>query len=202
LQKIWEPWHWFCRFQAWQRRKTPKIKAESQGEVNLMSVVRWNPFREFQAMQEDMNRLFSRFEGGSNGVAGDRQPWLLPMDVIENGDALKLRAALPGVDPKDVNIQIEDRTLTVSAQRHFEDKIEKDNHVWIEQQYGTFSRTVTLPQTADTEKIEARYYNGVLELTVPKAELARPRKIELKFGAAEQPKMIEAGQGTSHSETK
>ncbi len=167
-----------------------------------MSVVRWNPFREFQAMQEDMNRLFSRFETGSNGVAGDRQPWLLPMDVIENGDALKLRAALPGVDPKDVNIQIEDRTLTVSAQRHFEDKIEKDNHVWIEQQYGTFSRTVTLPQTADTEKIEARYYNGVLELTVPKAELAKPRKIELKFGAAEQPKMIEAGEGTSHSETK
>ena len=167
-----------------------------------MSVVRWNPFREFQAMQEDMNRLFSRFEAGSNGVAADRQPWLLPMDVIENGDALKLRAALPGIDPKDVNIQIEDRTLTVSAQRHFEDKIEKDNHVWIEQQYGTFSRTVTLPQTADVEKIEARYYNGVLELTVPKAELAKPRKIELKLGTSEQPKMIEAGEGTSHSETK
>jgi HSP20 family protein len=166
-----------------------------------MSVVRWNPFRELQAMQEDMNRLFSRFEGGSNGVAGDRQSWLLPMDIIENADGLKLRAALPGVDPKDVNIEIEDHTVTVSAQRRFEDKVEKDNHVWIEQQYGSFSRTVTLPQTADVENIDARYYNGVLELAVPKTQLAKPRKIELKFDASE-PKMIEAGAGTSHSTEK
>ena len=161
-----------------------------------MSVVRWNPFRELQAMQEDMNRLFSRFD---SGLVGDRQSWLLPMDVIETGDSLKLRASLPGIDPKDVHVQIEDHTLTVSADRRFEDKVEKDNYVWIEQQYGSFSRTVTLPQTADTEKIEARYHNGVLELTVPKAETAKPRRIELQVGNNE-PKMIEAGAGTQHSE--
>lgn len=163
-----------------------------------MSVVRWNPFRELQAMQEDMNRLFSRFESGANGVSGDRQPWLLPMDVIENADGLKLWASIPGVDPKDVNIQIEDHTLTVSGQRRFEDKVEKDNYVWIEQQYGSFSRTVTLPQTADVEKIDARYSNGVLELTVPKTQLAKPRSIQLKLDSPE-PKMIEAEDGSKQS---
>lgn len=160
-----------------------------------MSVVRWNPFRELQAMQEDMNRLFSRFDGGS---VGDRQTWMLPMDVIETEDALKLRASLPGIEPKDISVQIEDNKLTVSGQRRFEDKVEKDKYVWIEQQYGTFSRTVALPKTADTEKIEARYENGVLELHVPKQEAAKPRRIELKVGD-NQPKMIEAETGAERS---
>ncbi len=161
-----------------------------------MSVVRWNPFRELQSLQEDMNRLFARSE---NGLSGERQTWLLPMDVIETADALKLRASLPGVNPDDVNVHVEDHTITVSAQRRFEEKVEKDNYVWIEQQYGSFSRTVTLPQTADTEKIEAHYNNGVLEIIVPKAASAQPRRIELTVGKS-QPKMIEAGAGTQPGE--
>jgi len=160
-----------------------------------MSVVKWNPFRELQALHEDVNRLFSRFDGGE--VAG-RQAWMLPMDVIETGDALKLKAALPGVDPNDISVQVEDNVLTLSAQRRFEEKVEEGKYYWVEQQYGTFSRSLTLPQSADTERIEAHYHNGILELTVPKRETAKPRKIQLNVGNSE-PQAIEAGPETTSS---
>jgi HSP20 family protein len=122
-----------------------------------MTLVKWNPFREMNALHEDMNRLFSRldpmrFDGGETG---GRQLWTLAMDVIETENEIKLKAALPGIDPKDVNVQVEDNVLTVSAERRFEDKVEKDRYYWIEQQYGSFSRSVTLPQYADPGRIEA-----------------------------------------------
>jgi HSP20 family protein len=141
-----------------------------------MSVVKWSPFREMQALHGDMDRLFSRIDGGE--VAG-RRNWMLAMDVFETEDALKLKAALPGLEPKDIDIQIENNVLTVSGHRHLEAQREEGRYHWIEQQYGSFSRSVTLPPAADTERIEASYRNGVLELTVPKRETARRRKIEL-----------------------
>ena len=159
-----------------------------------MTLVKWNPFRELNALHEDMNRLFSRldqrrFDGGE---VGGRQLWTLAMDVIETDNAIRLKAALPGIDPKDISVQVEDNVLTVSAQRQFEEKVEEGKYYWVEQQYGTFSRSVTLPQSADTDHIEAHYQNGVLELTVPKREEAKRRKIELTVSSSE-PKAIEAG---------
>ncbi len=157
-----------------------------------MSVVRWNPFRELETVHNEMNRLFSR-TGGFGGFNGETQgQWMLPLDVIETQDALKLKASLPGVDPKDVNIEVNDNVLTINAERRFEDKREEGGYHWVEQQYGTFSRSVTLPKYADSEKIEAHYNNGVLELTIPKRESAKPRRIELQ-GAASQPQAIETG---------
>jgi HSP20 family protein len=173
-----------------------------------MSIVRWNPFRELNALHEDVDRLFSRmgFPAGSPRMGfGDparlgnsefgQQSWMLPMDVMETDEAIKLKVALPGLDPKDINVHVEDNVLTVSGERRFEDKVEEGNYHWIEQQYGTFSRSVTLPQSADLERIEAQYNNGVLQLTVPKRQETRRRKIELT-GAETAPRMIEAGEDT------
>ena len=163
-----------------------------------MSMVKWSPFRELASLHDDMNRLFSRLDGGE--VRG-RQTWTLPMDVFESKDGIKLKAAMPGLEPHDINVQVEDNVLTVSGQRRFEEKTEEGNYYWIEQQYGSFSRSVTLPPYADAEKIAAHYHNGVLELTVPKRESAKPRKIELSLTDS-QPRTIEAGAGTEQTPTE
>jgi len=176
-----------------------------------MTVVKWNPFREMEAMHNEMERLFSRFGGfgfgefgngrgatyGSNDQSAQESraresQWMLPVDVIETQEALRLKAALPGVDPQDVNIEVNDNVLTLTAQRRHEDKGEEGSFAWIEQQYGTFSRSLTLPKYADAERIEARYNNGLLELTIPKKESAKPRRIELQMGE-NQPRTLEAG---------
>jgi len=164
-----------------------------------MSVVKWNPWREVAAMQAalhgDVDRLFSRFGGFpeiDGGEVNGRKSWMLPTDIIESGDNLKLKAALPGVDPKDISVEVDGNTLTISAQRRFEDKVEKDQYHWIEQQYGSFTRSLTLPKSADTAAIEANYHNGVLELTIPKLAAAKPRRIELNTGEKQIP-AIEAG---------
>jgi len=184
-----------------------------------MSLVRWNPWQEMDAMHNEMNRLFSRFSGmgGFNSGEGHSDnpreargsanrgdvnsgQWLLPMDVLETPEAVKLRTSLPGVDPQDIHIEVKDNILTVSAQRRYEDQREEGGHRWVEQQYGSFVRSVTLPTAADTENIEARSYNGVLELLVPKRESARPRRIELKIGAS-QAKAFEQASGPEQPRT-
>jgi HSP20 family protein len=165
-----------------------------------MSIVRWTPFREMEAMHNEMNRLFSRF-GGFESEQKNGGQWMLSVDVIETPNALKLKAALPGIDPKDVNIEVNDNTLTLMAQRQQEDKQEEGTYQWIEHQYGTFSRSITLPRHVDAEKIEARYANGMLELTIPKKESAKPRRIELQMeggtrtldsGSQTEPRQLEA----------
>jgi len=183
-----------------------------------MSMVRWSPFREVEALNNEMNRLFSRLSGtafsgmggfnstesssnGSSNSSHNDNQWLLPMDVVETQDSIKLRTALPGVNPDDVNIEINDNQLTLSATRHDEERLENGGYRWIEQQYGTFSRSVTLPRYIDTERIEANFNNGLLELVVPKKETVKPRRIELKTigmqSGMDKPKAIEANATSS-----
>jgi len=159
-----------------------------------MSIVRWSPFREVEALNSEMNRLFSRLSGTAvSGMGGfnsaesnssisshnDNQ-WLLPMDVVETQNSIKLRTALPGVNPDDINIEINDNQLMLSAKRYDEEGLENGGYRWIEQQYGTFTRSVTLPKYVNTENIEATFNNGLLELVVPKKASAKPRRVELK----------------------
>jgi HSP20 family protein len=162
-----------------------------------------------EAMQSEMNRLFSRFGGFStDDAANDRaksgqsqdNQWMLSVDVIETPDALKLKAALPGVESQDVNIEVTDNVLTISAQRRQEEKLEAESYHWIEQQYGTFTRSLTLPRYVDTERIEASHYNGIVQLIIPKKEGAKPRRITLQSGSPEI-RTLEAG-STSTNEPK
>ena len=153
-----------------------------------MALVRWDPFRELTALQSEVNRMFSRV--GGTDVA-ERQSWTPAIDVIETDDAIKLKAGLAGMDPADISIEVQDNVLTLSGERRFEEEVKEDKYYRIERRYGSFSRSIALPQAVDESKIEANYENGVLEVTVPKAEVVKPKKIAVSIGA-QKPKTVEA----------
>jgi HSP20 family protein len=157
-------------------------------EVEEMALVRWDPFRELTALQTEVNRLFSRAGGGD---VAERQSWTPSIDVIETDDSIKLKAELAGMDPKDISIEVQDNVLTVSGERRFQEEVKEDKYYRIERRYGSFSRSLALPQTVNEEGIEAKYENGVLEVVVPKAEVAKPKKITVAVGEA-GPKTVEA----------
>lgn len=156
-----------------------------------MAVVRWEPFRELTALQAEVNRLFSRAGGGD---VGERQSWTPSIDVIETEDAIKLKAELAGMDPKDINIEVQDNVLTVSGERRFEEEVKEDKYYRIERRYGSFGRSISLPQTVDENGIEAKYDNGVLEVVIPKAEVVKPKRIAVSIGHNE-PQTLEAAGG-------
>ena len=152
-----------------------------------MALVRWDPFCELTSLQSQVNRMFSRL---GDGETAERQSWTPSVDVIETDDEIKLKAELAGMKPEDIKIEVQDNVLTVSGERHFEEEVKEDRYYRIERRYGSFSRSIALPQTADEGKIEANYDNGVLEVVVPKAEVAKPKKISVTVG--EKPKTVEA----------
>jgi len=153
-----------------------------------MAIVRWDPFRELTALQTEVNRLFSRV--GSGEVA-ERQSWTPSIDVIETDDSIKLKAELAGMHPKDISIEVQDNVLTVSGERRFQEEVKEDKYYRIERRYGSFSRSLALPQTLNENGIEAKYENGVLEVVVPKAEVAKPKKISVAIGE-QKPETVEA----------
>jgi len=153
-----------------------------------MALVRWDPFRDLTALQSEVNRLFSRASGGD---MGERQSWTPAIDVVETDNAIVLKAELAGMKPEDINIEVQDNVLTVSGERRFQEEVKEDKYYRIERRYGSFSRSLALPPTADESKVDATYDNGVLQVTVRKAEIAKPKKITVSVGAA-QPKTVEA----------
>ncbi len=153
-----------------------------------MALVRWDPFRELTALQTEVNRLFSRV---GNGDVAERQSWTPQIDVIENDNAIVLKAELAGMDPADINIEVQDNVLTVSGERRFAEEVKEDKYYRIERRYGSFSRSIALPQTVNESAIDAKYENGVLDITVPKAEVAKPKKISVAIGDQKQ-KTVEA----------
>jgi HSP20 family protein len=153
-----------------------------------MALVRWDPFRDLTALQTEVNRLFSR----ASGDVTDRQSWTPAVDVVETDDAIVLKAELAGMDPADINIEVQDNVLTVSGERRFQEEVKEDKYYRIERRYGSFSRSLALPPTADETKVEAKYDNGLLEITVPKAEIAKPKKITVAVGGGQEPKTVEA----------
>ena len=152
-----------------------------------MALVRWDPFRELTSLQSEVNRMFSRL---GDGETAERQSWTPSVDVIETDDSIKLKAELAGMKPEDIKIEVQDNVLTLSGERRFEEEVKEDKYYRIERRYGSFSRSIALPQTADDSGIEANYDSGILEVVVPKTEVARPKKIAVTVG--EKPKTVEA----------
>jgi HSP20 family protein len=115
----------------------------------------------------------------------DRQaPWMPAMDVYESDDEVVVTVELPGLSDEDVEVSVEDSTLTVSGSREFSAEVKEENYHRIERRYGAFSRAVTLPPEVDTSKVDARFEEGVLTVDVPKIEKAKPNKIQIKAGRA------------------
>jgi HSP20 family protein len=146
-----------------------------------MAIVRWEPFRELSTLQNEMNRLFNTaFDAPAPGNGGSAlRRWMPAMDLVETDDHFVLRADLPGVNEDDVKIEFEDGTLTVSGERKAEHESKNEGYYRVERAFGSFSRSLTLPQGVDAEAVTAHFDHGVLEVRIPKPEQRKPRRIEI-----------------------
>ncbi|HWI07605.1 MAG TPA: Hsp20/alpha crystallin family protein [Solirubrobacteraceae bacterium] len=160
-----------------------------------MALVRWDPVREIDTLQGEMNRLFSSFfdtptARPGNGSSPARR-WLPAMDLIETGDHFVLKADLPGMSEADVNIELENNVLTVSGERKAEHQDKQAGYYRLERATGAFSRSLTLPEGIDADAVSATFDKGVLEVRIPKPAQAKPRRVQIGVGGAE-PKTIES----------
>jgi HSP20 family protein len=151
-----------------------------------MAIVRWEPFRDLQAVQDRLNRVFDdAFRGTPRGNDDEWAlggSWAPSVDIFEHEGNLVLKAELPGVDPKDVDVRVENNVLTLRGERKFESEVKREKYHRVERAYGTFSRSFTLPNVVDTEKIKAEYKDGVLQVTLPQREEAKPKQIQVSVG--------------------
>lgn len=148
------------------------------------TLVRWDPFRDLVGIQDELNRLFGRtFTGGESMRPSAAGSWMPAMDVFETDGTIVAKLELPGIEPGDVEVAVEDSTLTVSGTREFASETNEENYHRVERRYGSFARSIALPQTADVEKVNARFDKGVLTIEVPKSERAKPKKIEIEAGS-------------------
>jgi HSP20 family protein len=149
-----------------------------------MALVRWDPVRELDSLQGDMNRLFDRFFEG-RAANGMRRRWIPAMDLVETDDHLVLRGDLPGMTEDDVDIEIKDNVLTVSGERKSEHDERGEGFHRVERAFGSFSRSLTLPQGIQPDRIEAKFENGVLEVQIPKPAEAKPTRVQIGKGTVE-----------------
>jgi HSP20 family protein len=146
----------------------------------LNTMTRWNPAASYLANRDPFFRLFDTFFGNeamNEDVAS--RAWTPPVDIQEADDAYRLYAELPGLTKDDIEITLENNVLRLAGERKFEKDVKKDNYQRIERTYGKFSRSFALPSQVNAEGVQAQFENGVLTLTVPKAEQAKPRKIAI-----------------------
>jgi HSP20 family protein len=149
-----------------------------------MALIRWEPARELNSLQSEMNRLFNTFFDVPPGNGGGVRRWVPAMDLVETDDHFVLRADLPGLTENDVSIELEDNVLTISGERRSEHEERKEGYYRVERASGTFSRALTLPEGVDPQGVEASFENGVLEVRVPKPEERKPRKVAISVGAS------------------
>ncbi|HEX5714600.1 MAG TPA: Hsp20/alpha crystallin family protein [Thermoanaerobaculia bacterium] len=144
----------------------------------MNNVTRWNPTTAYLTNREPFFRLFDSFFN-SDAQGEETRAWVPPVDIQENGDAYLFHAELPGMSKEDIHITLENSVLRLSGERKFEKDAKKENYHRVERTYGTFTRTFTLPTQVDPEKVQAAFENGILTITVPKAEQAKPRRITI-----------------------
>jgi HSP20 family protein len=146
-----------------------------------MTITRWDPFREVASLQNRMNSLFqdfSRNQGGESDLP-TTTGFVPPVDVYEDGQKIVLKLEVPGIKQDDLDIRIENNTLTVRGERKFEKEEKEENFHRIERRYGSFFRAFTLPTTVDTENVKANYDSGVLKLELDKRAEAKPKQIKV-----------------------
>jgi HSP20 family protein len=150
-----------------------------------MALVRWDAGREVDTLQSEMNRVFDAFFDGRPGNGGTARRWVPAMDLVEDKDNLVLRADLPGLTEDDVNIEVKDGMLTISGERKTKEKKEEEGYYRVERAFGTFSRSLTLPDGIDPEQVNAEFDNGVLEVRIPKPEERKPHRVAIGKGSVE-----------------
>jgi HSP20 family protein len=150
----------------------------------MTTITRWEPFRGLSALQEQMNRFFedTLFRGRTDQSA--LTTWAPAVDIYETEHELVVKADLPDVDEKDLDVRLENNILTIRGERKFEKTVSEDNYLRIERSYGSFSRSFSLSNSVNTDAIKADYRNGALTLTIPKREEAKPKQVKVSMAAA------------------
>jgi HSP20 family protein len=147
----------------------------------MRTIARWEPFRGVSTLQDQINRLFKdTFE--RVGEESNLTAWAPSVDIYETEQELVVKADLPDVDHKDLDIRVENNILTIRGERKFEKKVNEENYLRVERSYGAFARSFTLANTVNSEAIKAEYNNGVLTLSIPKREEAKPKQIKVNVG--------------------
>jgi len=143
-----------------------------------MAITRWSPFRELEALQDRINRLFG--ETGFSGLPKAELAWAPAVNILEDENAVVVKAELPDMNEKDVEVKIENNVLSIKGEKKLEKEEKKENYHLIESSYGSFSRSFSLHGNLDADKASAKYEKGVLRITLPKKEEAKPKQIKVK----------------------
>jgi HSP20 family protein len=147
-----------------------------------MAIVRWlDPFRDLSSIQERMNQIFedalARSRGREEGLRTGM--WTPAVDIYEKNDSVVVKAELPGVERDQISVEVKDGILSLRGERKFEKEVKEESYHRIERAYGSFQRSFSLPVSVDQEKVTASFKNGVLEVTLPKKEQAKPKQIQV-----------------------
>ena len=154
-------------------------------------IIRWEPFQELMTLRQAMDKLFEEGAGRLARLAPGGEVTLTPLvDIYETSDKVGIKAAMPGVKPEDIDINITPDAVVIKGETKSEREIKEENYVRKESQYGTFARTISLPPGLKIDKAEATIENGMLTLEIPKAEEVKPRSVKIKAKA--EPKKLEA----------
>jgi len=157
----------------------------------MRTMNRWEPSRGATTLQEQVNRVF----GDMLERAGDESnltPWAPAVDIFETEHELVVQADLPDVNPQDLDIRVENNILTIRGERKFENKVNEENYLRVERAYGSFSRSFSLANSVKSDAIKADYQNGVLTLSIPKREEAKPKQIKVNVGTLATPPLAAA----------
>ncbi len=150
-----------------------------------MAIIRWSdPLKEFAHFQDQINRVFGDAYGRGDKGLTTPGAWVPPVDIYHNGDhEVVLKAELPDMTREDIEITVDNGTLTIKGEKKLSSDVKEEQFHRIERRYGTFSRSFSLPQTVDTAKVAAEYRNGVLTVRLPLREEAKPRQIKVDVAA-------------------
>ena len=146
-------------------------------------ITRWEPFREFSTLQDRLNRLFQQSVSEGRDESLTTSSFAPAVDVYEDDHQVTLKIEVPGIDEKDIDVRLENNTLTVTGERKLEKEEKEENYRRVERQYGSFTRSFTLPQTVDAEKVSAQYDKGVLKIKLAKKSEAKPKQIKISVGS-------------------
>jgi len=146
-------------------------------------LTRWDPFREFSTLQDRMNRLFQQSFSDGREEALTTSTFAPAVDVYEDEHNVTLKIEVPGIEEKDIDVRVENNTLTVHGERKFEKEEKEENFRRVERQYGSFTRSFTLPNTVDHESITANYDKGMLKIKLAKKAEAKPKQIKVNVGS-------------------
>jgi HSP20 family protein len=148
----------------------------------MRTIARWDPLRGVTTLQDQINRLFNdAFEKTDDH--SNLSTWAPAVDIYETEQELVVKTDLPDIDPKDLDIRVENNLLTIRGERKFEKKVSEENYLRVERSFGSFARSFTLANTVNPDAIKAEYQNGVLTLSIPKREEAKPKQIKVNVNA-------------------